>query len=41
MVIDRGRIGGRELFTMRLHIVVYMRKIGGALFCGVYYMAIL
>lgn len=27
---------GRKLFTMRLYIVVYMRKNGGALFCGVY-----
>lgn len=32
MVIDRGR----ELFTCMACIVVYMRKIGGALFCGVY-----
>ena len=31
-----GAYMGRKLFTMRLHIVVYMRKRGGALFCGVY-----
>lgn len=31
-----GAYRGRKLFTMRLHIVVYMRKRGGALFCGVY-----
>ena len=28
---------GRELFTMRLYIVAYMRKIGGRFFSGCIY----
>ena len=33
--------GGRKLFTCMACIVVYMRKTGGALFCGVYIWRIL